>query len=146
MTFRLPRLPRDVTITEGTGRAALVFQRWWQSVVEKIEAAISAIEGNAADIAAATGDIASAAVSLASLDSRIDAYDALAPFVRADKTPAWVNPTGTLARTTYAAATAFTVSNPPTQAEVQAIAAHVVILSQRLAAALTDLRANDTLT
>lgn len=67
-------------------------------------------------------------------------------YVRQDQTPAWADPTGTLDRTTFASASSFTVSNPPTQAEVQAIAAHVVLLSERLAALLTDLRANSALT
>jgi hypothetical protein len=122
-------------------------------VVESIEGAIADIQGNAADIASVSTDTASntaalaaASVSLTSLDARIDAYDALAPFVRQDQTAAWVDPTGTLARTTFAAVSSFTVSNPPTQAEVQAIADHVVILSQRLAALVTDLRGNNVLT
>lgn len=47
-------------------------------------------------------------------------------------------PVGTLTRTGYTVFTAPAVSNPPTQAEVQAIANHVQVLSERLAAVITD--------
>jgi len=52
----------------------------------------------------------------------------------------WNAPTGTLARGTYAAYVGQTVSNPPTQAEMQALDDAVKLMSQTLAAALTDLR------
>lgn len=70
--------------------------------------------------------------------------DADARYVRQDQTPAWADPSGTLARTTFAAYGGQTVSAIPTQAEVQAIDDHVKVLSQRLAALITDLRAAAT--
>lgn len=85
-------------------------------------------------------------LSLTSLDSRIDAFEVLAPFVRQDQTTAWVDATGTLSRATFAAYAGQTVSNPPTQAEVQAIDDHVKVLSQRLAALINDLRSIGALT
>ena len=45
MAIRLPRLPRDVALVDATGRPTVDLQRWWQSVVE-------AVEANEADIAA----------------------------------------------------------------------------------------------
>lgn len=51
-------------------------------------------------------------------------------------------PTGTLARTTFATYAGQTVSNPPTQAEVQAIDDALVIVSRRLGALVTDLIGN----
>lgn len=51
----------------------------------------------------------------------------------------WGTATGTAARTTYATYASPTISNPPTQAEVQALADHVQILSQRLKALIDDL-------
>lgn len=54
-------------------------------------------------------------------------------------------PTGTLSRSTFATYTAATVSNPPTQSEVQAIANAVQTVSRTLAALITDLRANGNL-
>lgn len=52
----------------------------------------------------------------------------------------WASPTGTAARTTFATYTAPTVSASYSQAEVQAIADHVQILSQRLKALIDDLK------
>lgn len=52
----------------------------------------------------------------------------------------WGTPTGTLTRTTYATFAGQTISAIPTQAEVQAIDDHVKVLSERLAAALSDLK------
>lgn len=70
--------------------------------------------------------------------------DADARYVQQKKTPAWFDPTGTFARTTFATYGGQTISNPPTQVEVQAIDDHVKILSQRLAALILDLRATVT--
>lgn len=53
----------------------------------------------------------------------------------------WGTPSGTLARTTFASYAGQTISNPPTQAEVQALDDAVVIVSRRLAALVTDLLA-----
>lgn len=85
-------------------------------------------------------------LSLTSLDARIDAFEVLAPFVRQDQTAAWADATGTLARTTFATFAGQTITNPPTQAEVEAIDDHLVIISQRLAALINDLRAISALT
>ena len=54
----------------------------------------------------------------------------------------WANPSGTAARANYAVFAGQTITNPPTQAEVQAIDDHVVILSQTLKALIIDLHAN----
>lgn len=48
-------------------------------------------------------------------------------------------PSGTLARTTFTSYGGQTISNPPTQAEVQTIDDALVIVSRRLAALITDL-------
>lgn len=53
----------------------------------------------------------------------------------------WTPATGTAARTAFATYTSQTISNPPTQAQVQAINDHVLILSQRLKALIDDLHA-----
>lgn len=54
-------------------------------------------------------------------------------------------PTGTLARAIFATYAAATISNPPTQAEVQAIANALQVVSQTLAALITDMKANGNL-
>lgn len=50
----------------------------------------------------------------------------------------WDNPTGTGSRATFDMDAAFPVSNPPTQAEVQAIAAQLVIVQKRLGQLIDD--------
>lgn len=52
----------------------------------------------------------------------------------------WGTPTGTSTRTSFATYTAPTISNPPTQAEVQAVADAVQSLSQHLKALIDDLK------
>lgn len=124
--FRLIRLQRNDALVDKFGLPTLFFQRGWQGVVTEIEA-------QGADIATAQTDITAL-------------EDALALYVLQDQTAAWADPTGTLTRTTFAAYAGQTVSNPPTQAQVQAIDDHVKVLSERLAALVTDLRANGVLT
>jgi len=53
----------------------------------------------------------------------------------------WGSPSGTLSRAAYASYAGQTVSNPPTQAQMQALDDAVKALSQRVAALLTDLHA-----
>lgn len=52
---------------------------------------------------------------------------------------AWTAPTGTASKATFATYAAPTISNPPTQVEVQAIADHVQILSQHVKALIDGL-------
>lgn len=61
-------------------------------------------------------------------------------YVRAGIANGWASATGTASRAGFATYAAPTISNPPTQAQVQAIAAHVQILSQHLKAAIDDLK------
>jgi hypothetical protein len=67
-------------------------------------------------------------------------------YVNENVGPAWTAPTGTPSRATFVTYPGQTVSNPPTQAEVQAIDDHLKILSQRLKALIDDLQANNSLT
>lgn len=55
--FRLPRLQRDADLIDGS-KPTMLFQRWWQSVVEKIEGALNNIRQLLIDvgIAQATAD------------------------------------------------------------------------------------------
>jgi len=63
--------------------------------------------------------------------------DFIAPVVSS----AWAAATGTADRTTFATYTAPTISNPPTQAEVQAVANAVQVLSRHMKALVDDLKA-----
>lgn len=85
-------------------------------------------------------------LSLASLDTRIDHFESLEPFVRQDQGAAWTAATGTEARTALAAYAGQVVSNPPTQVEVQAIDDAVKAIGQHLVALINDLRSNGALT
>lgn len=54
----------------------------------------------------------------------------------------WEAPTGTAERDTFSTFTAATISNPPTQSQVQTIANHVQLLSRHVAALIADMRSH----
>ena len=68
MAFRLPRL-RDEQIVEGKP-ATILFRRWWQSVVTKIEDAVSSIESILDGLTGVEG-------SLTGLQAQSDILDAV---------------------------------------------------------------------
>ncbi len=124
--FRLIRLKPGIALVDKYGLPIQFFARGWQAVVQQIEAHEEEIEA------------AQAAITV---------LEAATPnYVLRLQTTAWDDPTGTLDRTTFAAYAGQTVSATPTQAQVQAIDNHTTVLSQRLAALITDLRANGVLT
>jgi hypothetical protein len=71
--------------------------------------------------------------------------DADGRYVNQGNTAAWGPASGTLSRSAYSSYTAPTVSNPPTQAEVQGVANAVASLSQHVAALISDLEGNGTI-
>ena len=73
---------------------------------------------------------------------QVDNLDTAGMFVRTVATSGWVSPTGTAERSTFATYTAPTISNPPTQAEVQAVANAVQVMSRHLKALIDDLKAS----
>jgi hypothetical protein len=96
-------------------------------------------------VATVTDALEDANLSLDTLDERLDAVEAFTNsdprYVRQDQTTAWADATGTVSRAGFTVYAGQTVSNPPTQAEVQAIDDHVKLLSQHLAGLVNDLRA-----
>ena len=78
MAFRLPRLPRFIQVTEQSGRPALTFQQWWQSVVEDTETALNSIQDNVDAIAAAQAAADAANTAAANAQSAADAADTAA--------------------------------------------------------------------
>lgn len=72
-------------------------------------------------------------------------YNSTTGVISATPAGTYGTPTGTLARATFATYAAPTISNPPTQAEVQAIADALQVVSQTLAALITDMEANGNL-
>lgn len=113
------------------------------SRVGAVEEAAAALDTT---VEALDGTITAAEAAIVALDGRIDAYDALAPFVRQDQGAAWSAATGTEARTALASYAGQVVSNPPTQAEMQALDDAVKAMSQALVAAINDLRGNGSFT
>lgn len=77
---------------------------------------------------------------------KITQPEADARYVRQDIGLAWTAATGTASRTALAAYAGQIVSNPPTQAQVQAIDDAVKAQGQALVALINDLRANGALT
>lgn len=79
--FRLPRLNDKVSIVDRLFRPTAIFIRWWQSVVEKIEAAITALQDTVAAVAAAqaaadAANTAAAAADAAAVAAQTAADDA----------------------------------------------------------------------
>lgn len=91
-------------------------------------------------------DLTNTALLAVLTEARVDALEAAGPYVEQDVGAAFADPTGTVSRSTFATYAGQTISNPPTQAEVQAIDDHVKLLSQRVAAVILDLRTNGALT
>lgn len=167
MALKLPRLQRLVAIVEA-GKPSLVFHQWWQKVSETLEGAIDDLASAVLDVeatqdalavtqtelattqgelATAVADIAAAQAALVVVQDDITGLNAtVLDAVLKDQTAAWATPTGTFARTTFAAYAGQTVSNPPTQAEMQALDDALKANSQRLAALISDLRGNGVLT
>jgi hypothetical protein len=94
---------------------------------EALEAAQADIADQGDAIDDANTDILANNAAINALDTRIDAYDALAPFVRQ-------NQAARPAHTPFAGVTA---SNPPTQAEVQSISDALASQSTTIAGLLT---------
>jgi len=90
--------------------------------------------------------LANAATAQTTANSKITQATADGLYVHQDLGPAWTAATGTASRAAYAAYVSPTISNPPTQAEMQTLSDAVQDLSQRMVALITDLKANSTLT
>lgn len=145
---RLPRLPLRVALVEKAGVATVRFQQWWQSFAEQIEeqdatqdTLIADLETAVADIAAAQADIIAAQAAADAAQADVTAVEGdLANYVLKNQTAAWGAPTGTLSRAVYASYAGQTVSNPPTQAEMQALDDAVKAMSQAVVGLITDLK------
>lgn len=141
--FSLPRLDKALAIITKEGFPTYPFQQWWQSVVEKLEAQEGTQDQLIDDLATAVADITAAQ---AAADAAQDSADAVAgdlsSYVLRNQTAAWTAATGTAARTALASYAGQTVSNPPTQAEMQALDDAVKAISQHVVALINDLRAD----
>lgn len=137
----------ELTIAQEQLEATQLAQANTTTVLTETIADVVAAQA-AADTAQGTADTANA--SLANVNAAatysatgIDlvsgaAYKINTIQVMGPRITGWGAPSGTLTRTTFAAYAGQTVSNPPTQAQVQAIDDHLKIVSERLAALVTD--------
>lgn len=167
----LTRLQQGVAIVQADRSADPNFTIWWEEVVKQIEQSINEIieaqeAAAAADAAAAaaqgTADGAQttadgAATAAGDAQSTADTALGLAQTaVQQEVGPSWADATGTADRTAFSPTSPvgpFSVSNPPTQAEVQAIGSALVTVSndlqdatQHIVALVNDLYANKALT
>jgi hypothetical protein len=124
-TYRLPALDKAAPIVQPDGRITPYFQRFWQNLT------FTAVDGanQNADITALEADISTINGQITALTS-----------AKAAKLTGFTAATGTADRTTFATYTAPTISASPTQAEVQAIANAVQVLSRHMKAMIDDLK------
>lgn len=146
--------PRGIASYEDLQRAAFS-EGPAASAAAKDAADQAAIDAGVADAKAVDAGVAAESAqgtADAAMTRADDAYDrGDEAYARAETKVAknfgavWEAATGTAARTAYAAYTAPTISNPPTQAEVQGVADAVQAMSRRMVALISDLRANGVL-
>ena len=139
----LPLLPPSPIVDPATGAPNAQLQQFWQQFANGITANIDAAAAAQSD---ASGALAVANAAQATADSKLDQATADGLYVSQGAPATWGTPTGVFDRTTFVAYIAPTISNPPTQAEVQGVANALQSHSQHLAALISDLRGNNTLT
>lgn len=147
MAVILAQLQQRLPFVDADGRLTTVGLRALNDSFKGLADAIDAVGAAqaAADGAAVSAGIASDEAAAAQGTAN-DALTLAGSAVQQDVGPAWAAATGTATRSTFASYAGQAVSNPPTQAEVQAIDNHLVIISQRFKALLDDLKANGALT
>ena len=137
----------ELTIAQEQLEATQIAQANTTTVLTATIADVVAAQA-AADTAQGTADTANASLANVNAAATYSAtgidlvpgavYKINAVQVMGPRITGWGTPSGTLTRTTFAAYAGQTVSNPPTQAQVQAIDDHLKIVSERLAALITD--------
>ena len=121
--FKPPALDKAAPIVDESGRITPYFQRFWQNL----------------SFTAAAG--AEGAFDFGPQISTINTQITALQTGKASKLTGFTAATGTADRSTFATYTAPTISASPTQAEVQAIANHLQIISRHLKAMIDDLKA-----
>ena len=118
-----------IALWNRTGQAAGVDLIALQA---EADAAFAAATAAAAAAAAAQGGADASLKIAANLSDVANVTTSRTNLQIGPATAGWVDPTGTGSRATFDMDAAFPVSNPPTQAEVQAIVGQLTILQKRL--------------
>jgi len=148
--IRLTRLSSQVQIADAQGRPTPVFMRYFNDTLDRIEGAVNGVidaqlaadqAQEAANMAQATGEAAQIAA-----DEKITKAEADGLYVQQDMTPTWQPGAGAADRGAFTVYAAPTISDPPTAAEVQALANAEQASQRHLKALLDDLIANSTVT
>lgn len=121
--FKPPALDKAAPIVDATGRITPYFQRFWQNLSFTAAAGAEGAFDFGPQITTINGQITTLQTG------------------KAAKLTGFTAATGTADRSTFATYAAPTISASPTQAEVQAIADHVQILSRHMMAMIADLKA-----
>ena len=117
-----PYLSLNMQIVDpNTGYPTREYQRWWQNNKDTADTGAS----QASDVTQLKAQVVTINGQITTLQNGK---------VAKNTSTGWVAPTGTASKATFATYAASTISNPPTQAEVQAIANHLQVLSQHMKA------------
>lgn len=170
--YRPPALDKANPIVNPVdGRITPYFQRFWQNLsftaadgggaaasVAALQSAVSTINGQITVINVAlagkaplaspalTGNPTAPTQAAGNSSTRLATTAFVAAgFVARNASTGWGAPTGTASKAAFVTYTAPAISAPPTAAEVQAIADHVEVLSQRLKALIDGLLAADVI-
>lgn len=77
MPLNLPRLPRNVKLTDANGQPTQIFQQWWQTAAKAIEAQFGAVDAAIAAQAAADAANTAAEAANTAAETAQDAADAV---------------------------------------------------------------------
>jgi hypothetical protein len=121
--FKPPALDKAAPIVDASGRITPYFQRFWQNLSFTAAAGAEGAFDYGPQITTINGQITTINTT------------------KANKLSTFTAATGTADRSTFATYAAPTISASPTQAEVQAIANHLQVISRHLKAIIDDLKA-----
>lgn len=131
--YRPPALDKaNPIVSPLDGRITPYFQRFWQN-----------LSFAAADGGEAGSGVAALETAVSAINGQITTLNL--GKVAKNQSTGWSAPTGTASKSGFSTYAAPTISNPPTQAEVQAIASHLQALSQHLKALIDGLMSADVI-
>lgn len=144
MALQLPRLQRVVAIVDSMGKPLVAFHQWWQSVAKALETAIADLTTTTTNLTTTQADLVTTQADLTAAVADLTAAQADITAIQGDLTTFVLKDQA--AFPTYTAYAGQTVSNPPTQAEMQALDDAVVTLATAFTSLKTALQTADVLT